>query len=140
MAGQGQGAVLAPAILDQGLTRHGVNRNHVDKPARRAFERARELALHQGFAGGRDNADEPIVADVKLCRHLQLDRHGVFGQLGQRQGQRGSVVDVLHLQLLLQVMSRRQNAHDHAAAKGERHDQCDGNPELFDKGHGELAG
>ena len=70
---------------------------------------------------------------IKLGGHLQIDGHGVLWQLRQRQSQRGGVIDVLYLKLLLQVMPGRQHADDHTAAEGDGHDHNDGDPELFNE-------
>jgi len=73
------------------------------------------------------------VAGIELGRYQQFDRHRILVELRQRQRQRGGVVDVLDLQLLLQIGARRQHVDHQTAAKGQRQHQHDGQPELFDK-------
>jgi hypothetical protein len=118
VAGQRQGAVLLPAVLDQGLAILDPQRDQADEPLRHIHRLALVVLLDQGLAARRDDPDEAVVTDVELRRHHQLERRWVLFHLAQRQRERGRVVDVLDLQLLLQILPRRIDIDHQADAKG----------------------
>lgn len=118
MAGQCQGAVLLPALLDQGLAILDPQRDQIDEPLRHILLLAFVVLFDQGLAARRDDPDEAVVTDVELRGHHQLKRRRVLLHLAQRERERGRVVDVLDLQLLLQILPGRIDIDHQADAKG----------------------
>ena len=108
-------AQRAPAVRDLGKARHRLDRDGAHEPLRRDGRALRGRANERRTAVRRVEADLAVGTGIELGRQQQIHQRPLAVLLGQCQGQHRSTVTVLESKLGLQVASRRQHVHAHAA-------------------------